>query len=174
MSLPNSKPRSFNVAAIPTADPSPTRPPSAVTSPVCISARMNVPVVNTAFRVLMTIGSSDGSMLSWANPCPSKSTAPAPGGRTTPMICPSSNEEFGNGSGNNIYLRMTCKDALGFVPICVFVILATRTSNSSTSAAVENLEHDPSGVGDPAHHSAQGIDLTNNLALGKSTYGGIA
>ena len=32
---------------IPTALPSPTRPPSVRASPVCMSARMNVPVVST-------------------------------------------------------------------------------------------------------------------------------
>ena len=46
-SRPSSNPSPRNIPEIPTALPSPTRPPSVRSSPVCMSARMNVPVVST-------------------------------------------------------------------------------------------------------------------------------
>ena len=44
---PNSKPSAKSVSEIVSAVPSPTRPPFSCSSPVCISPRINVPVVST-------------------------------------------------------------------------------------------------------------------------------
>ena len=51
---PSSKPSSVSALEMPAATPSPTRPPAVRDSPVCINARMKVPVVSTTASAMIT------------------------------------------------------------------------------------------------------------------------
>ena len=103
LSRPSSKPNDFSAELMPRALPSPTRPPSWRSSPVCMSARMKVPVVNTTARAASARGSDAGASsgtvcthCAIASPRAfasiARASAPtrcAPGGMSTPHAAPS-------------------------------------------------------------------------------------
>ena len=96
---PSSNPSERNIPEIPTAVPSPTRPPSVRDSPVCMRARINVPVVNTtapACNSHASCGAPNAQYTGSAMWCPARFRSMAasstrtrrhPAGNRTPAHC---------------------------------------------------------------------------------------
>ena len=148
----SSKPSERRLPESPSAEASPARPPAVLTSPVCMSAWRNVPVVTT--------------------------TALGPIGRP-PSAADSRDPTIFDGEPLDHLLAegqpfLPLDGELGEGLIRLLVGLGSRAMHGGAFAPVEQAELDGGRVGDHAHRAAEGVDLADDLPFRHAADGRVA
>ena len=176
LSRPSSKPSSRRAWLMPTAVPSPARPPSVCCSPVCMRARMKVPVVRTMEEAERANGKRESAIVDGTSSFADCRLpfASALGVTTTPFTEPPSTTRRSTVPPITV---ISGRLAIIACTVRAYACLSHWARGPRTAApllVLRTLKLDAGRVCGEAHEAAEGVDFADDLALGKPAVGGVA